>query len=217
MVKLMRLVLVVAVLIGVGVVPAASQTIGFKIGPTFSKLSIEEDPSAPALETLMSFGGGGFIRFGFAGLSLQAEVLALTKGFTEQFDDFGGSGEAKLKMNYVEVPVTAMFSLGAGPYLFAGPSVAFEVSCEGEIEDDTGSIEADCDSDPDAPSNRKKIDFSLTGGAGFEIPLGPGRLLLEGRYIYGLVNINDDPNEPAETKHRTWAAFAGFAIPIGFR
>lgn len=213
--KLMRLVLVVAVLIGVGVVPAASQTIGFKIGPTFSKMSVEDDPSAPANpETLTSFGGGAFLRFGFAGLSLQAEVLALTKGASEDFSDFGGSGEAKLKINYIEIPVTAMFSLGAGPYLFAGPAAAIEISCKGEIADDSGSIEADCD-DQDFP--RKKTDFSLVGGAGFEIPLGPGRLLLEGRYIYGLVNINDDPANPGEAKHRTWAAFAGFAVPIGFR
>jgi hypothetical protein len=211
----MKKILFVLLLLGIGAAPAAAQTIGFKIGPTFSKLSVEDDPTQEDPETLTSFGGGGFIRFGFAGLALQAEVLALTKGAKQTFNDGTGDVEGKLKFTYVEIPVIAMFALGSGPYLFAGPSIAFETACEVEVESTDGSIEADCDAgDEDFP--RKKTEVSLHGGAGFQFPLGPGQLLIEGRYIYGLTNIADDPAEPdAEAKHRTWAVMAGFAIPIG--
>lgn len=193
-------------LLGLSAAPAAAQTIGFKIGPTFSKMDIENDDGA---ETLTNFGGGGFIRFGFAGLSLQAELLALTKG-AEQTDEVNDI-TTKLKMTYVEVPVTAMFSLGAGPYIFAGPSVAFEVSCDAEVEGGGGSLEAECgDEFP-----RKELDVSLHGGAGFQIPMGPGNLLIEGRYIHGLTNLNDEEGSDVSVKHRTWAVMAGYAIRLG--
>jgi hypothetical protein len=211
----MKKFLFVFVMLGMVAAPAAAQTIGFKVGPTFSKLSTDEVAGEPEAETLTSFGGGGFIRFGFAGLALQAEVLALTKGAKTTIDDgVGGTLDAKLKFNYVEIPVTAMFSLGSGPYLFAGPSVSFETGCEAELEGDDGSIEGDCDAEEEFP--RKKTEVSLHGGAGFQFPLGPGQLLIEGRYIYGLTNLADDDTDPdAEFKHRTWAVMAGFAIPIG--
>lgn len=217
MAKFVKLMLLALVFMGLSVAPAAAQTIGFKVGPTFSKLDVEDAGADEEPETLTSFGGGGFIRFGFAGLALQAEVLALTKGAkTSITDPF--VGEASLKLNYIEIPVTAMFSLGSGPYLFAGPSVAFEISCDVEFETDEADVESDCD-DGDEEFQRKKTDISLHGGAGFQFPVGPGSLLLEGRYIYGLTNLNDSDvaGDDSESKHRTWAVMAGYAIPIGRR
>lgn len=198
--------------LGMATAPAAAQTIGFKVGPTFSKADSNEGGE----EAIESLGGGGFIRFGFAGLALQLEVLALTKGAAATFVDDGGTElEGQFKMDYIEIPLTAMFRLPVGPYLFAGPAVAIETGCDVELSFDDSTFETGCDS-PDAEFPRKKTDFSLVGGAGFEFPVGPGRILVEGRYIYGLNNIADDDADPsAEFKHRTWAVFAGFAIPIG--
>jgi hypothetical protein len=204
-------------LVGVGAQAASAQTIGFKVGPTFSKLSVDDDGiDEPDPETLTSFGGGGFIRFGFAGLSLQTELLAFTKGAKQEFDDGTTEVDGSLKFGYIEIPVTAMFSLGSGPYLFVGPSVSFEVSCEVEIDSDEVNIESDCD-DGEEELSRNKTDFSLHGGAGFQFPVGPGSLLIEGRYIYGLANLNDEDTagEDASSKHRTWAIMAGYAISLG--
>jgi hypothetical protein len=217
-IKFVRAMLVMAMLVGVGAQAASAQTIGFKVGPTFSKLSFEDDVSDEDedTESLTSFGGGGFIRFGFAGLALQAEVLAFTKGAQSSFDDGTTAGDTKVKLGYIEIPLTAMFSLGSGPYVFAGPAVAFEIGCELEFDTDEINVEGDCDEE-DTDSDRKKTDFSLHGGAGFEFPVGPGRLLIEGRYIYGLSNLNDDDitEDDVSGKNRTWAIMAGFAIPIG--
>ena len=207
----------VLALVGVAVVNAEAQTIGVKLGPTFSKLSVDEE-GEDGPETLTSFGGGGFIRFGMGGLNLQAEVLSITKGASTSISDPEfGDATFDLKLNYVEIPVTAMFSLGSGPYLFAGPSVAFEVSCKIDIDTEDFDIEGgDCDDDSETDSDRKKVDLSVVGGAGFEFPMGPGRLLIEGRYIYGLTNLNDSSTaDDSSSKNRTWAIFAGFAVPIG--
>lgn len=216
--KFVKMMLLALVFMGLSVAPAAAQTIGFKLGPTFSKLSVDDAEAGEEPETLTSFGGGGFIRFGFAGLALQAELLALTKGASTDIGDGTTEVDGELKFNYVEIPVTAMFSLGSGPYLFAGPAVAFETGCEISVESDEGSFETDCDAgEEEFP--RKKTEFSLHGGAGFQFPVGPGSVLLEGRYIYGLTNLNDSDvaGDDSETKHRTWTVMAGFAIPIGRR
>jgi len=75
--RVMRVVVAAVVMtLGFAIAPAAAQTIGFKIGPTFSKADVDDEEGGA--ETLGSFGGGGFVRFGFAGFTLQAEVLALT-------------------------------------------------------------------------------------------------------------------------------------------
>jgi hypothetical protein len=187
--------------------PAAAQTIGFKVGPTFANLDIDDDASEP--ESLTSFGGGGFIRFGL----LQVELLALTKGAEQSFDFGAGPVDGKFKLTHIEVPVTAVFSLGAGPYLFAGPSVGFEVSCEVEVDDGDVSAEADCDEGDELP--RKKFDFGLVGGAGIQFPAGPGSILVEGRYSHGLADLNDDDTDDTSVKSRYFAVFAGYSIRLG--
>jgi hypothetical protein len=192
---------------------AEAQTIGFKLGQSWSKLDVDPQDQDETLDMISAFGGGGFIRFGFAGLAMQAEVLALTKGTKEE--DEGAAGDAELKLEYIEVPVTVMFGIGNGPYVFAGPSFAFETGCE--QEDSSGTIEVPCetDADPDA-INRKKFDVGVTGGIGFQFPAGPGSILIEGRYTHGLTNLNDSATSDAQKiRNRSFAAYAGYAIPLG--
>jgi hypothetical protein len=202
---------------------AQAQTFGFKVGPTWSEIDFDsDDPNEedPDNDYLSSFGGGGFIRFGFAGLTLQAEVLALTKGVRNTSGSGDFTAETRLKLNYIEIPVTAMFALGSGPYIFAGPTVAFETSCDAELEIEGGEFSGDCDDEEgfEDPFLRKSTDFGAVGGLGFHIPLGPGAALIEGRYTWGLTNINDDPNEEQITlRNRSIAVFAGYAIPLGGR
>jgi len=205
----MKKLVLLTLLLALGATPAAAQTIGFKIGPTFSKLDIE-GADDDAIDGLTSFGGGGFIRFGMGGLNLQAEVLAITKGLS--VEDIIGDEDAEFEVTYVEIPVTAMFSLGRGPYLFAGPFVGFEVSCTGSF----GDLSGECDEDD---GERSEMDYGLTGGLGIEFPMGPGNLLLEGRYAHGLANLNESetPGEDGDVKTRYFAAFVGYSISIGRR
>jgi hypothetical protein len=203
----MRKIALFILLLGICAAPASAQTIGFKIGPTFSKLDFDADEANDFAESLTSFGGGGFIRFGMAGLALQAEVLAITKGTEFEF----GTDDASFELTYVEIPLTAMFALGRGPYVFAGPFVGFEVSCKGSF----GDLSSDCDEND---GSRNEIDYGLTGGLGIHFPMGPGSLLLEGRYTHGLANLNEettDPTDPGDIKTRYFAAFIGYAIRIG--
>lgn len=192
---------------------AHSQTIGFKVGPTFSTIASKPEMNGDE-SRLKSFGGGGFVRFAAGPLNLQAEVLALTKG-TKISDPDSEFNSVEFKLGYIEIPVTALLSLGSGPYLFAGPSVAFETSCKFAFEFEGDTIKEDCDGEEEDP-NRSKVDVGVVAGAGLQLPIGPGNILLEARHTWGLTNLNSGTGEDT-AKNRSIAVFAGFAIPIGTR
>ena len=186
---------------GFAATPAAAQTIGFKLGPTWATVDQEDDDS-DAIDRLQSLGGGGFIRFGFMNLGMQAEVLAVSKGF----EVTTGATESQTKIEYVEVPILARFGMGAGalaPYVMAGVTPAFKYSCDQE----TGALQTDCS------NTVKKFDLGATGVAGLEFGMGGGHLFVEGRYTHGLLNIFEGTGDN-DWKNRSFAAMAGYSFTM---
>jgi len=195
-----------------------AQTIGFKLGASFADWKVEDSDVDQETDQLTSFMGGGFVRFALGRLGFQPELLVVTRGAEFAADDFAGVG--RFKVDYIEVPVLLVLPLTSGvgmaPYVFGGPSFAFEIGCK--VEADVNGVEAsdDCDDvDPDDIFDRKSMDIGATAGAGIQFPLGPGALLFEGRYNWGLSNISDV--EGLDIKSRTIAVLAGYSIPLGAR
>jgi hypothetical protein len=85
------------------------------------------------------------------------------------------------------------------------------------VEGTVGVVEvsADCEDVDIGLDDRKDIDIGIAGALGVAIPAGPGSLLFEGRYTYGVTDFTDD--EDTELKHRSLAAFVGYSIPLGRR
>ena len=204
-----------------GATTANAQSMGFKVGPTWSKLDLDPNQGTAA-ETLTSIGGGGFLRFAL-GLPMQLEFLVVTRGAA--FPDPVVDAESKIKINYLEVPLTFMVPLGNGPYAFFGPNFAFEIGCDAqlvEVSQDTGTGEVDvdeidvkCKDEPDL-FERRKFDVGVTGGLGLALPLGAGAFLIEGRYTHGLTDINEQPGSADQKmRHRSFGAMIGYALPIG--
>lgn len=188
---------------------AEAQTIGFKLGASLSNIKFGDSTAETDYTT--GFAGGGFIRFGFGRLGIQPEILSVTKG-AEQDGGEGGEDSA-LKIEYIEIPVLIHLPLTYGssfaPYVFGGPSFAFEVGCDFE--------DVDCDDEAQVdPIELKSTDIGLTAGGGLAFAMGPGALLLEGRYTWGMTNI-DDSAEENEIKNRSALILAGYSIPIGRR
>ena len=190
--------------------PADAQTIGFKLGASMANLGI--DGTTGDTDWTTSFAGGGFVRFGIGRLGIQPEILSVRKG--AEFDDDGGSDEA-LKIEYVAVPVLLHLPLTYGasfaPYIIAGPEFAFDIGCE--LTTDIGDFDCDNDDFPDGPLARKSIDIGLSAGGGLAFAMGPGALLLEGRYTWGLTNISEA--DASEIKNRAAYFLAGYSIPLG--
>ena len=212
------LALFVAMLLVAPPLSAQGLVIGFKVGPTFSNLDVSDDENEEE-NRLTSFGGGGFIRFSLGRLSIQPELLALTKGSEV---DGPGDDDFKIKIDYVEVPVFLNLSFGTGtvrPYLLIGPSFAFDIGCTAEADFGGSEIEEDCD---DAAAGleftRSSIDVGGAVGLGLSLAAGPGSLLFEGRYTHGFTDIFDDEGAVNdEIRNRSYALFVGYSIGLGAR
>jgi hypothetical protein len=211
--------LIVAAAFGVLIAGSAqAQTIGFKLGPSFSTVST--DAPDVNVNTLTRFTGGGFVRFGFGGLSLQPELMYVTKGFSTTFTEEGQTVDVDFRLDYIEIPVLLVLPIptatGISPFLYAGPAFAFEVGCK--IAGSGGGISAtvDCDADGEDFFERNKFDVGAMLGGGVALPMGPGAVTLEGRYNFGLININKTDGDDS-MKNRSGAVLVGYSIPIGIR
>jgi len=210
--RIPRSILAGAALLAFAATSAAGQTIGFKLGASLSTLSV--GGSTEGFNYSTGFTGGGFIRFDLGRIGVQPEILTVTKG--AKFEGGPGDDEAGVNIEYVAVPVLLhvplMYGQSFAPYVFGGPEIAFDIGCE----QDLGPTEVDCE-DPAADEfQRKSIDFGLTAGGGLAFAMGPGALLLEGRYTWGLTNIQDIDGED-EVKNRSAYIMAGYSIPLGRR
>jgi hypothetical protein len=208
------LVLVALGLLTTHAAQAQNPTIGFKLGPSFSKLATDE-PDAD-LKWMTKFMGGGFMRWALAAFGVQPELMYNTKGAK-----MSGEGvDVELRFDYIEVPLLFVLPLSRGPgvqpHLYAGPAFAFEVGCTIAASGQGVGMSFDCDEAGDevgAEVDRKKFDVGAMVGAGIGIPMGPGSVLLEGRYNHGLINIAAE----GTARHRNFAALIGYSIPIGAR
>jgi hypothetical protein len=191
-------------LLGITASATDAQTIGFKLGAAFPNLSIENGTS----DRMTTFTGGGHIRFGLGRLGVQAEILSVTKGAS--FSD--GEDDVELRLEYVEIPLLLHIPLAVGgsfaPYVFGGPSIGLEVRCRLKAE---GGSSVDCD---DADTfGRRSTDFGVHAGGGLAFAMGPGALLVEGRYAFGLSNLVDQGTGTVRT--RTPSVMVGYEIPLG--
>ena len=181
--------------------PVSAQTIGFKLGPTWSTVDAD-GPDTDDPKNLQSLGGGGFMRFGLMGIGMQAELLAVSKGYEIEADE-----DFQFKAEYIEVPILARFGLGTGafaPYVMAGPSFGFNYSCD---QTSVANVSTDCG------DSVKSLDIGVTGVAGLEFGVGPGSLLVEGRYTHGLSNIFES-DLSRDAKNRSYGVMAGYAITL---
>jgi len=178
-----------------------------------------DNPEAD-VSTRIAPGGGVFLSIPIGGVYLQPELLYSPKG-AKVSDPESSDVDVTLKMDYVEIPVLVRIPLGSGasasPYLLGGGAVAFESSCKFKGEAQGVSIEADCDGGTDAELElqRKSTDFGAVVGAGVAIPAGSGSMILEGRYTFGLVDLNDSGDSQDGFKNRAGSVFVGYSFTIG--
>ncbi|WP_331966410.1 porin family protein [Ohtaekwangia sp.] len=112
---------------------------------------------------------------------LQAELLYSTKG-----SKFTTSGiidqETKFNLNYLDLPVLAVFKLGKAVDLHLGAYGSYLLGANITTSGDLGSGTDKLDKD-----NFKSFDYGLVGGIGFNF--GPTQV--GARYNYGLAKIAD--------------------------
>lgn len=144
-------------------------------------------------KTSFQAGLGVNIQTGLSNFSVQPEVNFISKGTKIK----NGFGSQTYNFNYIEIPVLAKYSFGP-VYVNAGPSIGFLMGKNDKIKSAYGKT--------------KSVDFGLQMGAGIAIPVGPGKVIVDGRYNLGLSNISDENG--MNVKNRGFAISLGYAIPL---
>ena len=179
--------------------PAWAQGLDFGVkgGMNIANVDVSDDGASPSLDPRIGLVAGGFVRMPInAWLALQAEGLYAEKG--ARFEDSGI--DAKLILNYVEVPVLARVRLARLFYATAGPSMAFLLQAKARTRF-SGATE-----DIDISDEVQSFDFGLAMGGGVEL----GRLIIDGRYTLGLRDADKDTTDTSTMKNRTISFTAGF-------
>jgi len=113
--------------------------------------------------------------------AIQPELLYTTKGSKVEYGNIVQQ-TVKYNLNYLELPVLAVFKLGKAAEIHLGPYASYllnaNISYKGDFVNGTSEINKD---------NLKSYDFGLVGGLGLNF----GPVQVGARYNYGLVKIAD--------------------------
>jgi Outer membrane protein beta-barrel domain len=184
--RLCLLVLALFVTLGGYAFAQDATAVGVKGGAAFAKMTFEKEDSTTSPDNRPGFIGGLFViwpadqRF-----ALQTEALFSQKGAKFKGLNFSG----RTTINYLEVPVLARASSaassGASFHAFTGPSFAIRL-----FGDTTSTVQVRQGTD-DIDNDIKRFDLGLVAGAGVEF----GRFVVDGRYTWGLLDIDKQVDE----------------------
>jgi len=175
--------------------------VGVKGGAAFATLRFENEEEArtSTSDTRPGFIGGLFVVWpADHTFALQTEALFSQKGAKFEGPNFS----ARTTINYIEAPVllriSSATSSGVSFHGFSGPSFGFWVSGETKstVQGQEGIDEIDNDF--------KRFDLGLVVGAGVEF----GRLIVDGRYTWGLLDIDKQIDE-STIRNRSFAFMTG--------
>lgn len=147
----------------------AQSEFGIRAGVNFANFYDHPDNVNPDSRTGLMIGSYFRYNIPFSPLSIQPEVLYSQKGFE--------SGNATLKLDYLEIPVLAKYYFAPGritPHIIAGPYVGFVVNNELSGNGITLVV------------NDAQTDYGGVVGVGADMLLGLTKLNLGVRYSFGL-------------------------------
>lgn len=113
--------------------------------------------------------------------AIQPEILFSTKGSRATYDVLGAEGDVKFNLNYIDIPVLAVFKLGDAAEIHVGPYFGYLLSANVDIDGDVDDFD-ELDRD-----HFKAWDYGLSAGVGFNF----GSTQIGARYNYGLQKLAD--------------------------
>jgi len=197
-------------------------------GLNFGDAKIEDDQgNTIEAKGQTEFGAGVLAEFDLnEDLTLGTNILYLKKGVEATTAD---GLVFNVWAGYIEVPLYLKYSFGekTRPYFFIGPSVGFLAHSEVDIE------VVGLPFNGDFSTVLENMDYSIVIGAGLDIPLWKGNLLIQGRYTYGFYDILKGGtvelkagetlreyatvNEGDKIFTRGIHLFAGYTLPLGHK
>jgi long-subunit fatty acid transport protein len=159
--------------------------IGVKGGLSFSNLyvdNIDDD------EMLTGFNIGLFAKFPLAEkFAFQTEVYYTNKGAELTYNESFATGSTKFKLDYIEVPLLAVYNVTNNFNIHAGGYVAYMISGKVTNESDPGIFDFESQLNTD---DFNRFDAGLAAGIAFDFdPISIGA-----RYYYGLTEVGKEQN-----------------------
>ena len=160
-----------------------------------------EDAGDDDFTTFPALVAGVFMTYKVApGLEFQPEALYSVKGARVKETGFTST----VHLDYLEVPLLARVSKRGGGrmgfYAAGGPYVAYLLRARTRTEFGPSTEELD------VSEQVERADFGVSIGGGVEW----GRVVVDGRYVYGLRDIDKDHGDGIKITNRAIAITAGF-------
>lgn len=144
------------------------------------------------------------------GFSIQPELLYTSKGAKETYNNFiEGKGEYRFNLNYVELPLLAVFNVVKNFNIQVGPYASYLVSANIKDLKDDGTINNITDLKAD---NFNRFDWGVAGGFGIDI----SNFTLGARYNYGFKEIGKSGSLSGELTKDSKNSAISLYIGIGF-
>ncbi len=157
--------------------------IGLKAGVNYSWLSLKDTKNETGL---LGYHLGVVARVNITDyFGLQGEALYSTKGSKVTYDNALINGEAKLRLNYIDVPVLLVIKLNENVNLQFGPYASFILDASAVNESNVGLFNFEHEVNKD---NFKGTDYGLAGGIGIQVQ----HLIGGVRYLHGLQKIQKE-------------------------
>jgi hypothetical protein len=216
--------LLLAVMLTLGTAVQAQFSIIPKAGISLANVNFDEDEEGQKSNLGLVAGVGFNIPITSDNFfAIQPEILYVQKGYA--YENQGV--DVRSSFNYIDVPLLLKINFGGDAikaYVNAGPSFGYWLGGKIKADDedvkirfgDADNLTADevtLDSDD---YNRLDIGLQFGGGVGFGI--GPGSLLLDARYGFGLTNLNSiegASDSENQSKNNVFQFTLGYAIPFG--
>ncbi|RPD49358.1 PorT family protein [Hymenobacter sediminis] len=114
----------------------------------------------------------------------------------EQFDFLNAKVKATARMAYLDIPLLAKGYLTDGFYVFAGPQASVLLSGKARVNASALGFSA-FNENFDIKDQFRQVDFSVTGGLGYQFQNGLG---LSAGYDYGLSSLDKNNNFDAQNR-----------------
>lgn len=185
-----------------------SPKVGIKGGVNLANLRVDE-VGDNNLKVGLNLGVFAKLPLGEA-FAIQPELLYSSKGAKLSYDNFIlGEGEYRFNLNYVELPVLAVFNLGEHFNIHVGPYLGFLASANIKDLDDDGTIQ---DIDDLEVDNFNRFDYGVAGGIGFDLE----GVMIGARYTYGLNEVGEDGSLSGELTDNSKNSVGTIYIAFGF-
>ena len=107
-----------------------------------------------------------------------SDALAVSAGLNYSMQGVKGDGDAKIKTEYINIPILANYYVAPGLAINAVVQPGFLMSCK--MDDGEGDV--------DAKDFAEKFDLSIPVGVSYEI----SDFVIDARYNFGLTNVWKD-------------------------